>query len=121
MVKNNIGAIKPAMTYEITDNGFRWCDMQSELTADDLDKGLTARTTSNAFEDAVNFLQSLLANGPISAQAVQDEADKKRIGIGAVRKAKDMLGIQSIKQGKSWLWTLPTSQPSPSLTQPEEV
>jgi putative DNA primase/helicase len=64
--------------------------------------------TSNALDDAIEFLKVELCNGPVSSKEMIKRANDAGHSIATIRRAKHKLGIESVKdsyQGE-WLWSL---------------
>jgi len=60
----------------------------------------------SALEEAATFLQDLLANGPVKADVIFEEAEKAGIASATLRRAKTALGVDSYKEGSAWFWFL---------------
>ena len=61
-------------------------------------------------QEAAEWLQKALADGPLSAQAVKEQAEQAGIAWATVRRAKDTLGIKPAKTrfDGGWEWALPS-------------
>jgi hypothetical protein len=76
------------------------------------DKALAAlqggESTRSAKDEAVDFLEDLLAAGPVPANDVQAAAKEAGIGAKSLRTAKETLGIKPEKSGMKagWVWAL---------------
>jgi len=59
--------------------------------------------------DATSFLRDLLADGPLAAKDVFEQAKADGHSIDQVKRAKNRLRVKSIKQafGAGWAWCLP--------------
>jgi putative DNA primase/helicase len=64
--------------------------------------------------DAKRFLADLLSDGPMSRKAIQADADGAGYAWATIRRAKDALGVDAVKEGgyfgkgrQQWLWRLP--------------
>lgn len=66
-----------------------------------------------ALDAAVEFLEDLLADGPLSVAEVARAADSAGIAMPTLRRAKSMIEVESRKQGQpesdnqAWMWVLP--------------
>ena len=62
-----------------------------------------------AAEEAEEFLRDILAEGPIAARQIKEEADGACISWRTIKRAKAKLGIISQKadMASGWVWTLP--------------
>ena len=67
-----------------------------------------AADTSSGVE-AENFLQQLLAEGPVPAKQVRADVDAAALSWSTVKRAKARLGIKAEKDGMDggWSWSLP--------------
>jgi hypothetical protein len=76
-------------------------------------------------DEAKEFLQSLLADGPIPARQVRAECEGAGHSWGAVRRAMKELGVESVKEGgrfgqikQQWVWVLPSAENQNVLKNP---
>jgi putative DNA primase/helicase len=56
---------------------------------------------------ALEFLQTMLAGGPVKAMDLQTEAEANGIKHRTLVRAKEELGIGSVKNKDGWCWALP--------------
>lgn len=80
------------------------------------DEALTGEVSNDngvrAIDDATSFLVRELRGGPKPAKEIADQAEAEMINVKTLRKAKQQLGIISIKEkGKNggWNWLLPSA------------
>ncbi len=59
---------------------------------------------------AKRFLLGWLDREPQEAGATEEEAEGRGISRASLRRAKDVLGVVSIKRGAAWYWGLPAPQ-----------
>ncbi len=118
-LKSNLGPKPTALAFEITDDGFRWCGESTLTEADLLAPDQGARGPS-ALDRAKTFLQELLAEGPVEAEAVQAAAREAGIAEKTLQRAKDALGVISDRTGFGpdgrWTWVLPSKGISTATT-----
>lgn len=116
-VKNNLAVFPPSLTFALEQAEGRdvarveWLDTCS-LTADELLQGEGPGRSDEKRQEARDFLEEILSDGPVPAQEVKDEADEKGIATMTLRRAKDALNIEKEKrefQGP-WMWTLPDEE-----------
>jgi archaellum biogenesis ATPase FlaH len=114
-IKNNIAKVKTGLAYTVAeaDNGapvMMWDSKPVEMTADD---ALSIRESNEEKGDtdwAVDFLEDLLRDGPVSAEVGLKESKKAGINRGPLGRAQKKLGIKPKKLSFSggWYWSLPT-------------
>jgi putative DNA primase/helicase len=111
-IKSNLSALGPPLGYRVGEGGFSWTG-ESRLTAADLLAAEVAGEERAAGEEACAFLRELLADRPLPARKVFDEARKAGIGEITLRRAKAREGIVAQKvgfqEGAQWLWSLPAT------------
>lgn len=119
--KNNLGPKAESVGYTIQSDPespsgarFFWTghsDLTAERILETVAKTEEAITESNGREDAEDFLQTVLGDGPMLATDVEKEAKEARISTATLRRAKDRLGVRSRQRGfgkdKKWYWILP--------------
>lgn len=90
---------------------------RSEASARDLLSSPQDRDRSDARDEAVEFLTTLLTGGPVSAREAKDEA--RDIGITEItlKRAKKLLGVVTYRENEvgegrgagRWMWKLPVA------------
>jgi AAA domain len=89
------------------------------IDADTLLRGHDARLDAPAREEAESFLREVLKDGPVPAAQVYEEAEQLRISEKTLKRAKDRLGVESVRdrddagKTKGWAWQLPTVEEEP--------
>jgi putative DNA primase/helicase len=113
MVKNNIGPPMPARVYVIDNGVLVWLDEEIEMSSDELDTGATGvpgvgslETGINALDEARAFLEDRLSGGAVAGTELYEQANANGISKGTLNRAKDELRVKSIRNGKTWQWTL---------------
>jgi putative DNA primase/helicase len=76
-------------------------------------------TQTSTKADAIEFLQNLLANGPMTSKGIREQADAAGYSWATVKRAKKYARIEHYREGGAaaagyWLWRLPNK--SISLT-----
>jgi len=87
-------------------------DWEPEPIAMTADEALAGDGKSSlALAEAVNFLQALLADGPVTSKQVEEEAREAGVAKTTLRRAKDNLGIKPYKDGMKggWVCALPNT------------
>lgn len=68
----------------------------------------------SAISDAIYFLKTLLSDGPLSKKEIDDQSKEAGIKSITLRRAKSILGIETVHEGygtgSTWKWYLPTSK-----------
>lgn len=107
-VKNSLGPIAPTLGYAITPEGFCWTGL-SDLTAKDLLAPDPGPPKTSRAEEAEAFLRDVLKDGPRPQKEIRAEAEDNGIKWHTLKRAKEQLEIESLKDGKSgiWSWKLP--------------
>jgi hypothetical protein len=87
---------------------------ESEVSATQLLATPREEEHADARSEAVEFLNNVLANGPVSASQVKEEAEDAGISERTLARAKKMVGVITYREGGSggrgkghWLWKLP--------------
>ena len=82
----------------------------SVLSAD----GLLNSPGETKRDAAAEFLEGLLADGPMPASEVKEEAEAEGISERTLKRAKQELGVEAVREGRSgeiggdlWCWRLP--------------
>lgn len=101
-LKSSLEEMGASIGFKITNEGFFWTGL-SDLTeksvlADKQDDDKTA------LEEAEEFLQEMLKDGPILAQSIEDERKAARIAEATLNRAKKKLGIKSKRTKNLWFW-----------------
>ncbi len=123
-IKNNLTEKPPAIAFDITNSQFTWMGV-SDVTEDMLlqtSKEYKERTTEK--EEAMEFLQTLLADEPVSAKEVQTQGEEVGFSLRTLKRAKKELGATSKRIGKtgsegSWAWMLPNATKETNDTEGE--
>lgn len=68
----------------------------------------------SALSEAINFLKILLSDGPLSKKEIDEQSKEAGIKNITLRRAKTILGIETIHEGygkgSTWKWYLPSSK-----------
>ena len=107
-VKSSLAEKGPSIAYELRDGAFYWAGV-STATPEALlaPRGLDDQGERRAFDEAVEFLRELLANGPVPAKEVVKAYEQAGLSRSTVFRAKHALGIKVKKQGAFWVWLPP--------------
>tara|TARA_Y100000588_G_scaffold364221_1_gene427679 strand:- start:808 stop:2043 length:1236 start_codon:yes stop_codon:yes gene_type:complete len=117
-MKNNLGPdqtglafhIEPfTVTEEIETSMVRWEPEPVNVSIEAM-MAKTSADEQSALADAKEFLQQVLAHGPIPTKEVQSEAEAEGVAWITVRRAAKSLGVEKYKDGMNgpWYWALPS-------------
>jgi hypothetical protein len=124
--KSNLAPKGMAIGYKLNAEGFFWTG-ESDLTADRILSSWRSENDDSS-SDALSFLRESLAEGERPVKEVTREARDFGITEKMLRRAREKLGIESIKRGGyfgkadgqekrdgGWFWKLPDLAPEPAL------
>jgi hypothetical protein len=103
--KSNLGQLGQSLGYAIeADGSFRWTG-KSELTAVDLQEAESTREERSDIDEACDYLEQSLANGPRKVRELEDGTD---VHARTLRRAAQKLGVQRTRDGERgpWIWAL---------------
>jgi hypothetical protein len=108
-IKNNLAPLANPIGYSLENGVFAWTGT-SDLTADQILANEQTATDALTLEEAVQFLEQLLAPGPMDQPAVKKAAYKAGISERTLYRAKARLKVDSGKSGfggdGGWAWKL---------------
>ena len=95
-------------TYTIADGRFLWGE-ETALTAEQILAVPAEAGERNKLDEAKEFLETLLGNGPMTSPEIDKEAKEAGIAPRTLKRAKTVLGIKPRKAsfGGGWIWDLP--------------
>jgi len=107
-VKNNLSKHPKSLLYRIEDRdgrpGVSW-EGDCELVADDL--VAEQPPTLSALTRTTEWLEEVLAEGPVYCKDVEGQADEAGISIATLRRAKKDLGVTNVWINGRSCWSLP--------------
>ena len=104
--KSNLAPPGASLAFELDPHtGFRWCG-EVEITIDELLSGRKQAPESQASK-AKRLIESALAQGPVLAADMFQMAEEQSISAKTLNRAKDVLGVISIKRQDKWYWEIP--------------
>ncbi len=113
--KSNLSPLGNAQAFGLDDNGgFCWLG-DCDATVDDVMGGKPK--AENQFTKARRLLETKLARGPMPAVEIMQMAEDEGISFKTFKRAKEALGILSVKRGGQWYWDLPIEVDYESVTQ----
>jgi hypothetical protein len=107
-IKANLGPKTPSLTYTINEGRFLWGE-ETSITAEQVLAVTIEGDERSKLEEAKDFLEDVLNNGPVPSSEVEKEAKGAGIAQTTLRRAKTALGVKPKKAsfGGGWLWSLP--------------
>ncbi|MEW6573482.1 MAG: bifunctional DNA primase/polymerase [Bacillota bacterium] len=112
-LKNSVGELGPSLGFEIQRGQFFWRG-EVDTEAGDILRPDAEPEERSALDEAAEWLQELLAEGPVEAKQVQREAKQAGFADITLRRAKARLGIRVSREGTpgergggKWFWRLP--------------
>ena len=85
--------------------GFTW-QGEYDINIDELFYGKSNQPESQ-FAKARRLIETALASGPVPAAEMMQMAEEQGISHKTLNRAKDALGVVSVKRGVQWYWELP--------------
>lgn len=126
--KNNLHEqAKISIGFEIVNGQFLWKGQPSTLTKEKMLAQPKNDETKAEQTEATEFLREVLRDGERASKDVEKEAKEAGIFTYALRKAKGILGVKSIKKGgtfggeKGWFMKLPETEESESTTEDADI
>lgn len=106
--KSSLAPEGKSLAFSLGDeNGFRWLEGYSEISAEELLCGISLETKTAAAEELICTM--LESGAEIPCEAIFRSAQQKNISRRTVNEAKKNIpGIVTRKAGKGWAWSLPT-------------
>jgi len=87
-------------------SGFHWMG-NYDITIDELLSGIKREKPVNQFAKARIFLENTLRNGAVLSVELLEMAEEKGIAERTLYRAKNELGVISIKRNNAWYWEWP--------------
>jgi putative DNA primase/helicase len=111
--KNNLAPIGDGIGYRLEGCCFYWTGATT-LTPERILSLPSNEEERGARSEAVEFLRSLLADGPHPSKEIESEARGAGISESTLRRAKAVLSVRAFKEGghfgggkQKWLWAMP--------------
>jgi putative DNA primase/helicase len=132
-IKNNIGNDESGLAFSVESHSLpggietsrvSWEGEPVTITADEAMAPQGDPEERSALDDAKEFLNNLLADGPVSSKQLKGDAEGAGHSWQTIRRAQKALGIEAHKEGMKgpWLWRLPSKMlKSPEDAQAEVV
>lgn len=98
VIKSNLARFPKELGFEITGSGLHFGDAPA------------APVIRTQGERATQLILDLLAEGPMPSTAIYNEAKAKGISKNTLRRAKDTLPVEAVRQGSGWCWQLASTE-----------
>lgn len=111
-VKSNLAPTGNAILFTVDEGGIKWRE-ETARTADEVLGNVFAAAgrPDEQMQRAKETLSAILTDGiPKPQSEVMEKLKAVGVGESTAKKAKALLGVQSVKQGVRWFWTLPVSE-----------
>lgn len=111
-VKSNLAPTGNAILFTVDDGGIEWRE-ETARTADEVLGNVFAAAgrPDEQMQRTKETLSAILTDGiPKPQSEVMEKLKAVGVGESTAKKAKALLGVQSVKQGVRWFWTLPGSE-----------
>lgn len=103
--KSNLSAPGASLAFGLDPaGGFTWLG-EYDITIDELLNG--KKKPESQFARARRLIETALANGPVLSADMMQMAEEQGISPKTLNRAKDALGVISVKRGERWYWELP--------------
>jgi hypothetical protein len=110
--KHNLSMPPESLSYQITsapnnpDAAVIVYKGVTEMNAKDILKPQVEEQERSAMDEAKGFLREMLASGEKPAADVKSEAESVGVAWGTLKRAKVALGVNPVKRGAFWYWSL---------------
>jgi archaellum biogenesis ATPase FlaH len=105
-IKSNLAKNGAMIAFSFDDAvGFTWHG-EFEINFDDFPNNEKQENKSQS-DRAEQFIQDILADGPVEAKTVEEMAGEAGIALRTLKRAKAKLGVASVKRNGIWYWELP--------------
>ena len=110
--KMNLAPGASGLAYTIIDGVVAWESEPIRMSADEaLAAELTDASDPSERDEASEWLQEVLADGPVPAANIWEQAKKNRIADRTLKRAKREIGVKAYREGfgpgGEWIWALP--------------
>ena len=104
--KCNLASFGSSLAYDIEDGRFKWIG-KVRTTAEDLAAEPDDQDTRNALEEALDFLEERLRNGPVPSADLDMAAKEADISERTLKRARRKRGVRAKQIDKCWVCSLP--------------
>jgi hypothetical protein len=105
--KNNLSPAGTPQAFGIdSSGGFSWLG-DYDIGIDELLGNKTKQEPESQFTKARRLIETALAGGAVPAADMMQRAEEQGISPKTLNRAKDALGVISVKRGVQWYWEIP--------------
>ena len=107
-VKCNVGPTGSAIVFSVGGGAVQWLE-ETARTADEVLGNVFANLgrPDTQMRQAKEVISQLLSDGPKPQREVMEKLRAAGFGESTAKKAKQLLGVRSVKAGAVWLWSMP--------------
>lgn len=107
-VKCNVGPTGSAIVFSVGGGAVQWLE-ETARTADEVLGNVFASLgrPDTQMRQAKEVISQLLLDGPKPQREVMEKLRAAGVGESTAKKAKQLLGVRSVKAGAVWLWSMP--------------
>ena len=107
-VKCNVGPTGSAIVFSVGGGAVQWLE-ETARTADEVLGNVFANLgrPDTQMRQAKEVISQLLSDGPKPQREVMEKLRAAGVGESTAKKAKQLLGVRSVKAGAVWLWSMP--------------
>ena len=107
-VKCNVGPTGNAIVFSVGQGAVQWIEETAKTADEVLGNVLTNIGRPDVqMRQAKDVISQLLSNGPTPQREIMDKLRASGVGESTAKKAKQLMGVCSVKQGAMWFWALP--------------
>ncbi len=109
--KMNLAAGSTGLAYTLLDGKVAWEREPVQMTANEaLASELSDASDPGERDEACEWLQEVLAGGPVPAACIWEQARENRVAERTLKRAKKEIGVRTYREGYGpggkWLWAL---------------
>lgn len=107
-VKCNVGSTGSAIVFSVGGGAVQWLE-ETARTADEVlgNVFVSLGRPDTQMRQTKEVISQLLSDGPKPQREVMEKLRAAGVGESTAKKAKQLLGVRSVKTGAVWLWSMP--------------
>ncbi len=106
--KSNLAPMGHGFSFSVGTDGIEFLE-EIEADPDELFQLMTASELGrpdDRLREAIEFIRGMLSNGILPARECEARLKAAGMGFSTAKKAKKVLGVDSVKRGNEWYWFL---------------